>query len=352
MKRIAALLLAAALFLALTACGRKTDNVIVLDDPAPTTQDRQETKTDPAATKQDEPQQEQQETQTTPAQEPAAEPAPAEEPTPAATAEKVKLYFSNDAGTQFISYKTSLDKLTAGNLLSALADMGAVPSGTRASSFTSAEDGGKTTLKLDLNGTFAKRFAESGPSGRYMMLGSVVNTFLEAFRADEMTVTAEGKALEGYTGALTAFGSNPNPPDPAETATQEQTAPAPTSSSGNAVVDTALSLEGAPYANGGAGPDSFDNSGFVYYCFKANGVTIPRQTSAMYQKGTAVSADALEKGDVLFYDLDGSGKATYAAIYVGGGKALTSSVSRSAVTKFSISTNWYTERYLGARRYG
>ena len=43
-----------------------------------------------------------------------------------------------------------------------------------------------------------------------------------------------------------------------------------------AVVGTALSLQGAPYRNGGTDPSGFDCSGFVTYVFAQQGLALPR----------------------------------------------------------------------------
>src|SRR5215204_461769 len=45
------------------------------------------------------------------------------------------------------------------------------------------------------------------------------------------------------------------------------------------VVGTALSLEGAPYRNGGTDPSGFDCSGFVAYVFAQQGLAVPRTVS-------------------------------------------------------------------------
>ena len=58
-----------------------------------------------------------------------------------------------------------------------------------------------------------------------------------------------------------------------------------------------------PFKMGGIGPDEFDNSGFIYYCFKESGVAVPRLTGDLYKAGTAVEKADLKPGDVVFLSL-------------------------------------------------
>lgn len=84
------------------------------------------------------------------------------------------------------------------------------------------------------------------------------------------------------------------------------------------LVDTALSLEGSPYAYGGTTPRGFDCSGFTQYCFEtALGMELPRTAADQAALGESVSMDALQPGDLLFW---GSGSGIYhVGIYVEGG---------------------------------
>lgn len=101
------------------------------------------------------------------------------------------------------------------------------------------------------------------------------------------------------------------------TATRPQRfTPAAVSATGNAVVDAALSRQGAPYVWGASGPDAFDCSGLVQWAHAQAGITTPRVSQAQIAGGTAVSLDAIQPGDVVGYY---SG-ITHVGIYIGGGK--------------------------------
>lgn len=95
--------------------------------------------------------------------------------------------------------------------------------------------------------------------------------------------------------------------------------------SGNSeVIDVALTKLGSPYEWGKKGPNSFDCSGFVFWCFGQIGINVPSSTSeyASY-RGTAneISLSEIQPGDVLHRFAGELGQSTgHAAIYLGNGE--------------------------------
>lgn len=120
---------------------------------------------------------------------------------------------------------------------------------------------------------------------------------------------------------------------------------------GNPVADLARSLIGTAFEVGASGPTTFDNSGFVYYCFKQNGITLPRRTAGMFQTGSPVEKGSLQPGDAVFFSLDESGEASFAGIYVGGEQFVACNNENSPTKQQSLKTGYFAERYVGARRY-
>lgn len=140
-----------------------------------------------------------------------------------------------------------------------------------------------------------------------------------------------------------------SPTDPEDNPTTPTDTPA--SGQGADIAALAESLVGTPFEWGAAGPDSFDNSGFVYYCHRENGVDIPRLTSNMYTAGTAVEQADLQPGDVVFYSVDTDGKAQFAGIYLGDGQFVSSNNEEQPTRIYAMSIPYFAERYVGARRY-
>ncbi len=103
-------------------------------------------------------------------------------------------------------------------------------------------------------------------------------------------------------------------------------------------VETFISIAegkiGKPYVRGAKGPNSFDCSGFVYWCLNQAGVRQAYMTSIMwrtcskYQRITSMSS--LKRGDVLVFS--GSTSASgHVGIYLGGGKMIDASSSQGKV---------------------
>lgn len=76
-------------------------------------------------------------------------------------------------------------------------------------------------------------------------------------------------------------------------------------SSGSYLGDLAVSIAyehlGKPYKWGAEGPEAFDCSGFVMYCFRQLGYRLPRTSREMYREGAAVDIPELKKGDLVFW---------------------------------------------------
>lgn len=113
------------------------------------------------------------------------------------------------------------------------------------------------------------------------------------------------------------------------------------------LIRQATSLQGIPYLWGGTTRDGFDCSGFVQYVFKASGVSLPRTSFEQYKVGTPVSRDQLKPGDLVFFTTYKPG-ASDVRIYIGGGQTIGS--ASEGVGIHSLSDNYWSKRYIGARR--
>ncbi len=75
---------------------------------------------------------------------------------------------------------------------------------------------------------------------------------------------------------------------------------------------------GKPYVWATAGPDTFDCSGLVSYCYEqTQHEPMTRSSHQQFLLGEPVTG-ALEPGDLCFWNIDGSG-ASHVAIYIGEG---------------------------------
>ncbi|MCJ7687752.1 MAG: C40 family peptidase [Clostridiaceae bacterium] len=114
------------------------------------------------------------------------------------------------------------------------------------------------------------------------------------------------------------------------------------------LISYAYNFIGRPYVWGGEGPRSFDCSGFTKYIYKEFGVNLPHYTGSQIGKGSSVSRENLEQGDLIFFNTDG--KASHVGIYVGGGDFIHASSGSKKVTVSNLSQSYYNKRFAGARR--
>lgn len=113
---------------------------------------------------------------------------------PDASGTRVTLYVGNDNADGLVRTQIDLAELTPENLVDALMFAGGIPENTKVLSFAQSADG--MQLTLNLSGDFAAGVRQMGTAGESMMLGSLVNTFLEAYGAQSLVLQIEGKPLE------------------------------------------------------------------------------------------------------------------------------------------------------------
>ncbi|MDF2890122.1 MAG: hypothetical protein K0R80_489 [Clostridia bacterium] len=106
---------------------------------------------------------------------------------------------------------------------------------------------------------------------------------------------------------------------------------------------------GKPYQWGGAGPNSYDCSGLVYYVYDKLGITMPRVSRDQAKVGTYVSKDKLIYGDLVFFARDGK-NVNHVGIYVGNGLFVHAPESGDVVKKTTLLSGYYERSYYTARR--
>ncbi|TWI59816.1 C40 family peptidase [Halalkalibacter nanhaiisediminis] len=113
----------------------------------------------------------------------------------------------------------------------------------------------------------------------------------------------------------------------------------------NLVADASEQL-GVPYVWGGTTTAGFDCSGFLQYIFAKSNVSIPRTVASMWEVGTSVGEPRI--GDLVFFTTYAPG-ASHAGIYIGNGQFVHSG-SSTGVTIANMSTKYWNDRYIGAKR--
>lgn len=132
-----------------------------------------------------------------------------------------------------------------------------------------------------------------------------------------------------------------------QTATTQATN-VPSSGNGSSIVATAKKYLGYKYTYGGSSPSTgFDCSGFTSYVFRQHGKSLNRTAAGQYSNGVAVSRANLQPGDLVMFGKSGI---NHVAIYIGGGQIIHASTPSTGVRIDSLSTGYYNNNYVGARR--
>ncbi|GGN39800.1 C40 family peptidase [Deinococcus daejeonensis] len=113
----------------------------------------------------------------------------------------------------------------------------------------------------------------------------------------------------------------------------------------------ALSLLNTPYVFGGVTRAGTDCSGLVLQVFTPLGVTLPRTSAEQARAGLAVPGDALEAGDLVFFDTEGAGRVSHVGIYLGEDQFISANSYQGRVTVDRLRADRYWgPRFVGARR--
>lgn len=126
------------------------------------------------------------------------------------------------------------------------------------------------------------------------------------------------------------------------------------SSSNSDIVATAKQYLGTGHVYGGASPSGFDCSGFTMYVYGQHGYSLPHTATGQWQSGLGTrvySISELQPGDLVFFNdpSRNAGKAcSHVGIYVGNGKHIHSSSSRSGgVIVSSLTSGYYNTYFVG-----
>jgi cell wall-associated NlpC family hydrolase len=114
---------------------------------------------------------------------------------------------------------------------------------------------------------------------------------------------------------------------------------------------TAMSLIGVDYKFGGNTPETgFDCSGFVRHLFAAAvSMELPRSSMEMSRRGKKIAKDALEAGDLVFYNTR-KRAFSHVGIYIGEGRFIHAPSRGKSVETVDMTDSYWVKRFNGARR--
>ena len=119
-----------------------------------------------------------------------------------------------------------------------------------------------------------------------------------------------------------------------------------TESKTDKLISLAKSKLGDSYMPAKAGPDHFDCSGFVYYLFKTNDISIPRSSLNQSKSGKKLTREELKRGDILFFDTAYRDHVNHSGVYLGDGKFIHSSSGKAyGVTISDLDKGFYLNKF-------
>ncbi len=122
----------------------------------------------------------------------------------------------------------------------------------------------------------------------------------------------------GANGSSSRSGGTGGPPPPQLTGPVGTGLPEQPGGAGAVALRAAESYLGVPYAWGGASRSGVDCSGLVLLAWRAAGVDLLHSAALQYADSTHIPLSQVQPGDLLFYDLDGTG-IDHVVMYVGSG---------------------------------
>lgn len=167
---------------------------------------------------------------------------------------------------------------------------------------------------------------------------------------------ATPKLTEAPTEAPTEEPTEAPTEEPTPTPTPEPTAtPEPNRTEAEKFCDIAKSLLDVEYKRGGTKLETgFDPGGFVYYCLNKVGVKVKHKTSKGYSEYDAwqrvETMDDLEPGDLCFFMTPGNDSVNCVAIYLGKDQIIYPSSGEGKVITNKITSKYWTEAFVFARR--
>lgn len=117
---------------------------------------------------------------------------------------------------------------------------------------------------------------------------------------------------------------------------------------GARIVATAREQTGVGYQWGGTSPEKgFDCSGLVWWVFRQHGIGLPRTTRGQIRSGTGIGPSEVLPGDLVFFTL---GSGLHAGVVTGAGTFVHSPKSGGRVREEPLWSQYWSQRFLAARR--
>ena len=113
------------------------------------------------------------------------------------------------------------------------------------------------------------------------------------------------------------------------------------------IIKLAKSKLKTPYKYATIGPNSFDCSGFVYWVYKENNITLPRTSLSQSKISKPLKKEQLKAGDLVFFDTNNKKHVNHSGIYLGKNRFIHASSGKAySVTISPIDKGFYKKNFL------
>ena len=118
------------------------------------------------------------------------------------------------------------------------------------------------------------------------------------------------------------------------------------------LLEDAKYFKGGKYVWGGTTPQGFDCSGYVQYLYRKHHINLPRTAWAQSKKGTPITKENLQKGDLLFFLTDKKRgiPVTHVGIYIGNQKFIHAASKKKGIIISPLNTGHYADTFVSAKR--
>lgn len=118
----------------------------------------------------------------------------------------------------------------------------------------------------------------------------------------------------------------------------------------DALLQTALTLQGVPYRWGGDNPvTGFDCSGFVRYVLAQHQMPAPRTALEQFRLGTRVDLTHVRAGDLVFFSTVAPG-ASHVGLAISSEEFVHAPAASGVVRTERVRSAYWQSRFVGARR--
>ena len=111
-------------------------------------------------------------------------------------AKELVIYFSNSKADGLETETILVEEVTPDIIVGYLAVHNIVSMDTKVNEFQITEEDGKSVLHLDLSEAFGEYLETMGSGGENVIMTALTDTFLQAYEADALQITVEGKTIE------------------------------------------------------------------------------------------------------------------------------------------------------------